>query len=464
MKKYIYKTKNLLAGTIVLIVLLSSCEKWIDTNLNIDPDAPADVPMNLMLPAIQQALGYNMVGNDLVRTTNIWMQQFDGVDRQSFTEARYQLMPADVNNIWNSFYTSIFMNSKVLVNKAENTEGKESPYNAGVGRVIIATTLGIATDLFGDMPFSQAFRGNENVLKPAFDTQQEIYDTLFTILDKAIQNFNVPVSENLVSVGGDVIYGGDIDLWRKAAYSVKARHLMQLGLVNGNAAYTAALTAAAEGFESSDDDFIVPWDTDNKNPIFQFMEQRTDIRMGARLVDMLKAAADPRLPFYAERDGAGEYTGSIAGSENDLASRPGRYVAAFNANSVVMSFAELKFIEAEAQFRLGQTPLAQAAYEEAVAASLLKVTGNENTEWLEDNIIDDPVTLEKILTQKYIATFGTTRAYADYRRTGLPAMSLPIGAVLQAMPNRYPYAQEEITYNKENVPTVTLNDLLWWDR
>jgi hypothetical protein len=56
MKKYINKTKNLLAGTIVLIILLTSCEKWIDTNLNIDPDAPADVPMNLMLPAIQQAL------------------------------------------------------------------------------------------------------------------------------------------------------------------------------------------------------------------------------------------------------------------------------------------------------------------------------------------------------------------------------------------------------------------------
>ena len=51
---------------------------------------------------------------------------------------------------------------------------------------MIATTLGMATDLFGDMPFSEAFRGDENILTPGLITQEEIYDTLFTILDDAI--------------------------------------------------------------------------------------------------------------------------------------------------------------------------------------------------------------------------------------------------------------------------------------
>lgn len=462
MKKYIYSILKTAGLSLVFVFSLSSCEKWIDTSLNTDPDAPADVPMNLMLPAIEQALGYEMTGNEIVRTTNIWMQQFDGVDRQSFTEARYQLLPGDVNNLWNGFYPSILMNAKVLVNKAEQTEGKESPHNAGVARVIIATTLGIATDLFGDMPFSEAFRGNENILKPKFDSQEKIYDTLFTILDEAIANLSS--ATNLVAVGGDVVYSGSVDKWKKAAYSIKARHLLQLSLVNGNAAYTDALAAAANGFASNADDYMVPWNADNHNPIFQFMEQRTDIRMCATLIDMMKANDDPRLPFYAYEDEDGEYTGSISCSENADASKPGPYIAGATAPSVIMSYAELKFIEAEANFGLGRTVPAQAAFEAAVAASVLKVTGNANTAWLNANIVGVPVTLELIMNQKYIASFGTNQAYADYRRTGFPSLLVPEGAVIPAMPVRFPYGQEEITYNGENVPTVTLSTKLWWDR
>jgi len=459
MKKYIKDIIKTVAGAFVFILLLTSCDKWIDTDLNTDPDSPADVPLNLMLPAIQQEMGYNLAGNDLVRTTNIWMQQFDGVDRQSFTEARYQLLPADVNNVWNSFYTGIFMNSKVFTNKAV---AKASPHNAGVGKVMTATTLGITTDLFGDMPFSDAFKGNENVLKPKFDTQETLYATINTLLDEAITDLSS--ATNAITVGGDVVYAGNVAKWKKAAYSIKARYALQLSLVNGNTAYNDALTAASNGFATNADDFIVPWNMDNKNPIFQFMEQRGDIRMCATLIDMMKSNSDPRLPFYALEDADGEYTGSIAGSENDLASKPGNYIAAATAPSVIMSYSELKFIQAEAYLRLGQTAPAQAAYETAVAASVLKVTGIPNTAWLAANINGVNVTLNLIMSQKYIATFGTNQAFADYRRTGIPVMGLPIGATLPAMPVRFPYGQEEITYNGANVPDINISTKLWWDK
>ena len=462
MKKYINNIFKALGLTFVFILVLSSCSKWVDTEVNIDPDSPADVPMNLMLPAIEQSLGYNMAGNDNVRVTNMWMHQFDGVVRQSLNQAQYTLLPADVNNLWSSFYTEIFMNSKVLIEKAENTVGKESPHNAGVARVIIATTLGIATDLFGDMPFSEAFRGNENILTPKFDTQENLYDTLNSILDEAIVNLSS--TTNLVSVTGDVIYRGDITKWKKAAYSIKARHALQLGLVNGNAAYTAAITAAASGFASNADDLMVPWEAANTNPIFQFMEQRTDIRMGAPLVDLMKLTNDPRIPFYVAKDSDGNYTGSIIGSLNETASKPGDYLAKSTAPSIIMSYSELKFIEAEANFMLGHTVIAQAAFEAAVAASVLKVTGAANAAWLAANIIGVPVTLELIMTQKYIATTGTNQAYADYRRTGFPAITPHPDGSLPAVPTRFPYAQDEMTYNGANVPTVLISNKLWWDR
>jgi len=451
-------TKTVLALFITLISV--SCSNWIDEEINTDPDAPANVPMYLLLPAIQQSMGYNLVGNDNVRTNGIWMQQFDGVERQSYTEARYQHTPADVNNLWNSIYIEMFNNSNIIIAKSK-VEGSESPNFTGVAQVLVATTLGITTDLFNDIPFSDGINGSNNVLKPVYDSQEKIYDTIFNILDKAI--VNLTATNNVYDVEGDVIYEGDIDNWKKAAYSIKARHLLQLSGVNGASAYTAALAAASKGFKTNADDYLVPWEAANKNPIFQFMEQRGDIRMGSTLVNMLTVNDDPRLPFYVAEDGDGNYTGSDPGSENSSASEPGEYVAGDETPSILMTYSELKFIEAECLFMLSQAG-AQEAYEAAVAASVRRVTGDANSTWLADNINGVAVTMESIMIQKYIAGFGTNQPYADYRRTGYPALDIAAGAVLANIPTRFPYAQDEIDYNTENVPTVVISDKVWWDQ
>ncbi len=450
---------KILALVIIVMLFSTSCSNWIDHGINIDPDAPADVPMYLLLPAIQQSMGYNLEGNNTVRTTNIWMQQFDGVDRQSFTEARYQLTPADVDNVWTSIYEEMLMNSTILIKKAQS-EVSKSPNFEGVAQVLMATTLGITTDLFGDIPYSDAFQGSENVLKPTYDSQQDVYTAIFGLLDDAIVNLNE--TNNVFDISGDVIYDGDVSKWEKAAYSIKARQALQLSLVNGNAAYTEALSYVSQGFQSNADDFLVPWESANHNPIFQFMEQRGDIRMGATLVNMMSSDNDPRLPYYAAKDGDGNYTGSEAGSENTSASEPGVYNADPESPTILMTYSELKFIEAECKLMLGQSG-AQEAYEAAVAASVLRVTGSANTSWLNANINGVPVTLENIITQKYIADYSTNQPYNDYRRTGFPVLSLAAGAVLPSIPTRFPYSQSELDYNTANVPNVSITDKLWWN-
>lgn len=448
-----------LAVILSLMLINISCSNWIDQDLNNDPDYPNDVSMNLLLPSIQQNMGYNLLGNNTVRTNNIWVQQFDGTDRQSYTEARYQLTPADVENVWTSIYAEILVNNKILEEKAVNSG---SPNFAGVAQVLEATTLGISTDLFGDMPYTEALLGTENILTPVYDSQESIYGSIFSTLEDAVTNLNN--TENVYEIDGDVIYDGDVSKWKKAAYSIKARHILQLSNVNGNSAYTDALTAASNGFSSNADDFMVPWEDANHNPIFQFMEQRGDIRMGATLVNMLIDTNDPRLPFYAYEDGNGNYSGSEAGSENTDASQPGPYVAGEDSPTYLMTYAELKFIEAEAHFMLGHTADAQEAYEEAVASSVLRITGDANTAWLDANINGIAVTLESIMSQKYINGFGTNQPYADYRRTGFPALDVADGAVLSNIPTRFPYAQSELDYNSANVPSVQISDKLWWDQ
>ena len=460
MKKNRNITYSGLALILSVLVLTISCEKWNDSDINIDPDKPADVSMNLILPGIQQSMGYNLVGNNSVRTNNIWMQIFEGTDRQSFTEGRYQIVSSDVNNLWTNIYTEIMMNSTIIIDKA-NDEGAESPNFAGVAQVLLATSLGISTDLWGDMPYSEAFKGGENILSPVYDGQESLYGAVNTLLDQAIGNLNN--TNNAIAVSGDVIYGGDIDKWKKAANSIKARHAIQLTKRNGNAAYSAALAAVANGFTSNADDMLVPWEDANRNPIYQFMEQRTDIRMGANLIDLLLATDDPRLPFYAEEDADGNYSGSALRAQNGDASFPGPNLAAFDASTKLMTYSELKFIEAEARLGLGQAG-AQEAYEAAVAASVLRITGEANTAWLDANINGDPVTLEKIMTQKYIDGAGTNQPYADYRRTGLPSLTLAPDAVISEIPRRFPYPQGELDYNTQNVPSVTLLTKVWWDQ
>lgn len=454
-----FNIKNLIL-VFTLVLMATSCSDWIDHDLNTDPDSPADVPMSLLLPSIQQKMGYSLLGNDAVRTDNIWTQHFDGVDRQSYTEARYQITPADVNNLWSSVYTGMMINTSILINKAK-TEGAESPNFAGVGQVLMATTLGITTDLFGDIPYSEALSGSQNILKPAYDSQESIYGSIFTLLDEAVVNLSA--TTNAFQVKGDVCYNGSVAKWKKAAYSIKARHILQLSGKKGNAAYTDALAAVANGFSSNADDLKVPFEDANRNPIFQFMEQRTDIRMGAHFINMLLDSNDPRLPFYATKDSDGNYSGSVAGSQNPDASRPGSYIASFNSSVSLMTYSELKFIEAEAKFMLGQAG-AQQAYEAAVAASVLRVTGNANTAWLAANINGVPVTLKNIIEQKYIDGVSTNQPYADYRRTGFPVLTLAQGALIPSIPVRFPYPQSEFDYNNANVPTVVLTDKVWWDQ
>ncbi len=467
MKKYLTSIKTAGIGVLIAMSLVfTGCDSWIDPSLNENPDAPIVVPMKLILPSLQTSLAYDFGGNTAVRTTNIWLQYFDGVERQSYAEGIYTLTPSDVNNLWNSLYASEMMDAHTLILKAEDEGGV---YFGGVAKVLMASALGLTTDLWGDIPYTQAFKGAESVegLSPEFDTQENIYTSIFALLDEAIADFES--SENLIALSGDMIYNNDITLWKKAAYSLKARYKLNLALRNGNAAYSDALALVANGFESSADnmDFGFGTSSAEASPFFQFMEQRSDIRMSSTFVNALIADNDPRLPFYVSADGGGNYVGSDPGSQNTLASNPGDFIAGMSSATVFMSYAELKFIEAETEYRVGSPANALAAYKAAVAASLDQVTnGADNTAWLDANINVETtatLTLDKILYQKRMAMFGTAQAFSDWRRTGYPALSPVIGATSNELPRRFPYAQEEQTYNA-NCPTgVTIEDRVWWD-
>ncbi len=463
MKKINFKTHwmRLAAALLMVVVLVSSCDKkWIDPEINIDPDAPGDVPISLLLPAIEQAIGFTLLGNDAVRPTNIWMQMLDGVDRQSYTQARYQLMAADVDNYWGSAYTDALINAQIMMDKAEE-EG--SPQNVGVAKVLLAVSLAITTDNFGDMPWSEALKGGEGIIQPAYDSQQEVYTAIFDLLSEAISDLG---QDDALGINQDVIFGGDPDAWIAAAYALTARAHLQLSEVIGD--FAAVLSAVDNAISSIDGDMLVPFNAANPNPIYQFMAYRTDIRMCSTLLDELEATSDPRIPYYYAEDAAGGYSGSAPGSQTTGASWPGPYLASQSSPTVMISYAEVKFIEAEAAFRSGSAQRAVEAYQAGVAASLEQVTGAGDADWMAANIDGETagtISLEKIIMQKRHALVGQTQPFADWRRTGIPDLAVVADATQNEIPRRFPYAQGELVYNPDNVPNVgSIIDHVWWDQ
>jgi len=437
-KRYLIK----LGVILLLAMFISSCEKWIDPKINEDPDSVVDVPYNLMLPSIEANMGYVLGGMDMRGITGMWSQYVSGQARQAATEGKnYNLTEADVDNLWNSIYDGCMTNLTIFITKT----GSTNPQARGVGKVLLAYSLGSSTDVWGDIPYSEAFLGNAN-LKPKYDTQQSIYTAINTLLTEGIADLSTDNTANAIPLGSsanDLIYNGNVAKWIAAAHSLRARYAIHL-TNKGSVDYNAILADCAAGITGNANDFQMPFGTTeaNANPLYQFDVQRTDVAPSASFATF--AAGDPRLAVFA---GSSKNFGSFYGS--------------INSPVPFISYVETKFIEAEAQFRNSNQALANAAYDAAVTASLAKFSVT-NAAWLTSHTsgVLGNRNLQNIIEAKYVALFMQTEGFTDFRRTGFPVLNPTAGS---AVPVRFPYCTSERLYNTENVPTgITVNSALWW--
>lgn len=442
------------------MVFTGSCKKWIDQDINVDPNNPSDVTLAVLLPSAEAGAGY-ATGGDLKYGASIWMQQMAGGANQPLAYDRYVFTQSDVDNVWKwNMYAGAMMDCHDMIIKAE---AQKCPYYGGMAKVLMAYLLGCTTDLWGSVPYSEAFQGVDN-LTPAYDSQETIYATLNTLLDGAIADFAKTEADNLVLPGGeDLIYGGDISTWNMAAHALKARYALHLSKRNGAAAYTAALAELADAFTSNAEDFEFTFgsSSNENNPLFQFNDQRTyDIVTGANLVDSLVARADPRLPLLI--DGTDGYVGTHPG-QADGWSLIGPYYASPNSPVPFISYVECKFIEAEALLPTDANAAA-TAFNDAVKASLAKF-GVSDPAWEAIWAAETgaTITLEKIIQQKYYALCFQLEVYNDWRRTGFPVLQPAPNGVLSEIPRRYPYPTSEKLYNGDNMPDVSLTTHVWWD-
>ena len=466
--------KNILRIFILVsFISLTSCESFLGDNEN--PNQATSATPQLVLP------------NALVSSANL-LQNFNNnaqwingytVNAGGFggwgSIVTYNFTTTTYNGLWQSTYDDLI--NYDYIEQASLGDPSQA-YFLGVAKVMKAFDYHMLVDVFGDVPYSEALKGAENVT-PKYDDQVTIYTDLVAQLNEAITIFTT--SEGANSLGSaDVMFGGDVNEWAKFANTLKLRLLIRMSSGEATSAFAASEFASMNtslGF-IEDDAKINPGyiATDGKqNPTWERYHSNAagsqsgsgrsavvsvytfTFYDGTKILDEGRGAATYRefpaktplgqLGDLADNDFAlANYTswyvgtGTGANASNSIGLLKGR-----TADFPVMLAAESYLLQAEAYMKGYLSGDDAAAFDNGVKASFRylyeDISGATSEDW--DPEVDFPLykednpnnplviyslatsnaqKLEAIITQKYIAMnmISGQEAWSEFRRTAYP--------------------------------------------
>lgn len=453
--------------------LLSGCDKYLDVNE--DPNLVYNPPLSSLLVSttLQTGLNVQRMGNITSYYVQYLASPNASSDRDTYKEE-------DLSTTWTNHY-NVMTDLKVMIRMAQERQATE---HLGVGKVLMALNLNMLINMFGDVPYSQAFGGKDEVT-PAFDNQQALHDTTLKLLDEALAEFNKPAPALRLDATSDQWHKGSIAAWKKTTYALKARFLNQLSKTNKYNP-TEILAALANAYTSNTDNAALtafqgnsPWNQvaiNNANLLL-------DGWLSEQFVDALDGTSfgilDPRLELTTDTTRFGDYRGTPNGKgrtgtgtnrEESVLTTTDFYSKA-GAPLWLVTYAELKFIEAEAAFRSNDRTRAYAAYLAGIRAQmdLMGVSAAARDAYINNPTVSvgaASLTLAHIFKEKYVVMFLHPEAWVDARRFNYQYkdFALPVNAALPEFIRRSAYPVVETSRNGENVPSVTMTTRLWWDQ
>jgi hypothetical protein len=454
---------------------ITGCKKFIDVNN--DPNNPLSVQEALILAPVELNLSSVLTGGALTagpgqgaQLVNHYMQNI-ALNQPVPNEGTYQLFNVSLDDTWKNIYVTSLNNLKVMNDQA-TTNGN---YNySGIAKILSAFCLGIATDYWGDIPYTEAFNGVTK-LQPAYDSQESIYKAVQQLLDDGIADIN---KNSIITPGSDdYFYGGDMDQWKRLAYTLKARYYMHLTKAPG---YTAlaqanlALTALQNGMQSNTDDMKMayPGSAGKQNPWYVNFLPVSTLVLSSACVDTLVTRNDPRLPKMIDTaKETGKYTGRPIGTVNisgslDIYSLAGSAYGATNSPVYVFNYSEALFLKAEATLIKSGFAAAQPIYQDAIRSHMTKLgidTAKISTYLASRGTLTAAIALQRIMEEKKIANFLSIENFNDWRRTGYPLLTKVPNAQSE-IPRRLIYPRVEILSNPQPIQTAKLTDRVWWDQ
>ena len=235
------------------------------------------------MPALEIALA-DVYGGDFSRFGSMLTQQVEGVARQWVAFNQYTgLTPNRFDDAWQNIYENVL--NEVKIAQASATEQGFNHY-VGVLNIIEAFTLMIATDVWDDMPYTDAFKGLEST-NPTYDTQASIYDAIVTLTRDGITLLE-GAPGSVAPGGDDVFFGGNAAAWILAAKALDARRLIHMK------DYSGAASAAASSFGSAADNWGFQYpDANAAGQWYRFNRDRTgDLEFHPTMRALLTGAND----------------------------------------------------------------------------------------------------------------------------------------------------------------------------
>jgi hypothetical protein len=419
----------LIAGA---VFFTSSCSEDFFTEVNDNPNAPDSVVPAALLSSVCGALAYTQ-GSDLSRFSSMFTQQTIGVARQAEGWYAYLFTTQDFDNLWGNFYTQVLENNYQLM-----MQSKEKGYHhyTGVAKILMAYSMQLLVDSWGDVPYTEAFTGIAN-LEPAFDDDASLYATMNTLIEEGISTLSNPEGGDLVPGADDFIYGGDIEKWILFAHALKARLAIHLSAGNASKAQEA-LAEVAQSFTGNEQNAQMFFGNSSTTaaPWYQFNTQRGDISFStSTLAAALTSLNDPRYSRLIDEANDGDGLGLAA------------YYGSSSSPVEFFCYDELKFIEAEAVLRTsGDLNVAQAAYQEGIRANMQKL-GVAEADIIAYLSVNGTLSgsaaeaIEQVAYQAWLALYLNPEAWTTYRRTGIPELVAVDG---NAVPRRLLYSQTTI--------------------
>lgn len=385
------------------------------------------------------------------------------------------------------------------------TEEGETGTAMGIARIWRVFIYHRLTDLYGDIPYSEAGKGYiEGILKPKYDPQQEIYASMLAELEAAIGQIGADTLGT-----SDLIFQGDTNKWKKFGNSLMLRLAMRMTKVDAAGAQAWATKAVNGGTMDSNDDICFIQHTAgpdgiNRNGHGEVFTADGNMRMSKVFIEFLQD--DPRLPILAARrsDGStaladligmpnGLTSGALEakyGTQSDIYAEPNRAVVGGEDTPMVFqTYAEVEFLKAEMATRGWISSDAKTHYENGVKAAMqmlsmlyanaAAISDAEVDAYLQAKPFDAANAMKMIHEQYWAATFlNEYEAFANWRRTGFPEL-LPFGgeAVYDGnvtggtIPRRLIYPNGESSTNPESFEAAIsrqgpneFTTRVWWDK
>ncbi|AKQ47079.1 hypothetical protein TH63_17835 [Rufibacter radiotolerans] len=451
-KRYI----NIKAFLVATLLVSTSCDDYLDVNK--DPNLPTIVPAHSRLVgAITTTNGASMwrgareiaAVTQYASTANVATGTNRNAEQWRFTASYF---------FWQNAYVFTMPNCIDLIVLGEK-EG--NPHFVGAGKTLLALNYGMLTDQYGAIVVDDYYNGQDQInLTPKFNTQEEVYQRIQTLLDEAIAAFSSPDNKTPLNFsGGDIMYKGDVDKWKRFAWSLKARYMNHLAKKGNLYKPQEIIAAAQKGFNADGMDaefsYLAGGQQTDENPWYSWGGFTSADRKQDRYftwtqfyIDLLQNFPvtetdyqDPRISRIMTPAPDGQYRGlrsglGLAGGQGGKGTfttetsygpfkNSGFYTRATSPFPFI-TYSEVKLIESEARLRSGDASGALAAYEEGVKANMRKLgvpAGEINAYWLAQ--LADGVALHfnnltqglsHIMRQKYITQTLNPETWVDMRR------------------------------------------------